>query len=138
MERSPAVRDGLLAFYARFSAHNPAGFADGISTGPGVSVIGSGPGEGHGSRDAWVATYAELIPQLAIRLEAGTDPRGWEEGSMGFAVDEPRFVMPGGAFLATRLTGVLRLEEGAWRVVHLHFSVGVPDEDHVQPAAAEE
>jgi hypothetical protein len=28
---------------------------------------------------------------------------------------------------------VLNLEDGAWKVVHLHFSVGVPDEEAVRP-----
>lgn len=52
---------------------------------------------------------------------------------VGYATDTPRFVLPDGSFIPTRLTGVLHQEAGAWKVVHLHFSVGVPDEDAVQP-----
>jgi len=135
MQDSTAVRDALRTFYQRFSAHDPDGFAAIIASGPGVSVIGTAPGEGHQSRDAWVSTYAELIPKVGLRLEGGSDPRGWMEGTVGFAVDEPRFVMPDGSFLPTRLTAVLHLEAGEWKVVHLHFSVGVPDEDALQAPA---
>ncbi len=137
MEESSEVRDALRTFYERFSAHDPDGFADIIATTDGVSVIGSGPGEGHDDRDAWIGTYAEFIPQLGMRLEGGASPRGWAEGSVGFAIDEPRFLMPDGSFLPTRLTGVVRKEGDAWKIVHLHFSVGVPDEEAVQPRPVE-
>jgi hypothetical protein len=133
MKESDAVRDGLRMFYERFSAGDPSGFADAIATGPGVSVIGSAPGEGHDDRDSWVATYAELIPKVQIKLQGGPSPRGFQEGSVGYATDEPRFVLPDGSYLPTRLTGVLHLEDDAWKIVHLHFSVGVPDEEAVQP-----
>lgn len=135
MTESEAVRDSLRTFYERFSAHDAAGFADIIATSEGVSVIGTAPDEGHGDRDSWVSTYADLIPQVGLRLEGGDSPRGWEEGSVGFAIDQPRFVMPDGSFLPTRLTGVLHQEAGEWKVVHLYFSVGVPDEDALQPPA---
>ena len=136
MQESDAVRDALRSFYERFSAHDPAGFADIVATGEGVSVIGTSPGEGHGDRESWVATYAELMPKVGLTLEGGPSPRAWEEGSVGLAVDEPRFVLPDGGFLPTRLTGVLHREAGSWKVVHLHFSVGVADEDALQPPPA--
>lgn len=68
------------------------------------------------------------------RLE-GADPRAYEEGSLGWAVDEPRFVFPDGSRLPARLTGVLRREDGDWKVVHPHFSVGVPDEEAIDRTA---
>jgi hypothetical protein len=138
MQNSPAVQDALSTFYQRFSAHDPDGFAAIIASGPGVSVIGSGPGEGHQGREPWISTYAEFITKAGLRLAGGKDPHGWAEGTVGFAVDEPRFVTPDGSFLPTRLTGVLHEEDGEWKVVHLHFSVGVPDEDALQPPDASE
>jgi hypothetical protein len=50
------------------------------------------------------------------------------------ALDKPSFVLPNGARLPTRLTAVLHQEEGEWKVVHLHFSVGVPDEHAIELA----
>lgn len=132
MRDSVAVCDALRAFYQRFSAHDPDGFAAIIASGPGVSVIGTAPGEGYDSRDAWVATYADFVHETGLRLEGGPQPRCWEEGTVGLAVDEPRFLMPDGSFLPTRLTGVLHQEDGEWKIVHLDFSVGVPDEDAMQ------
>jgi hypothetical protein len=134
MQQSTAVRDAILRFYDRFSAGDPAGFGDILARGDGVSVIGTAPGEGHDEREAWIRSYESgMAGEMAgMRLE-GVDPRGYEEGSMGWGVDTPSFVLPDGSRLPTRLTAVVHREDGEWKVVHLHFSVGVPDEEAVQP-----
>ena len=137
MQQSAGVRDGILRFYERFSGGDAARFAEVIAQGEGVSVIGTGPGEGHDDRDDWITTYEQMMhgEMGGTRLEGG-DPRADEEGSLGWGVDEPQFVFPDGSRLPTRLTAVLREEDGDWKVVHLHFSVGVPDEQAIQLAAA--
>ena len=66
-----------------------------------------------------------------VRLEP-RDPRGYEEGTMGWVVDEPTFVLPDGSSFKTRITFVMRQEGGRWKLVHGHFSVGVPDEEVVE------
>ena len=132
MEESSEVSEGIKRFYAAFSAGDPAGFAAVIAEGPGVSVIGSGPDEGHDDRADWISTYENGIAASGMKLEGG-EPSGYEEGSVGWGVDHPAFVLPDGSRLPTRLTAVLHNEDGAWKIVHLHFSVGVPDEEAVQP-----
>jgi len=136
MQHSTAVCDGLGGFYAAFSSHDPDAFDAALAGGEGVSVIGTGPGEGHRDRASWVGEYRQFIAQMGLTLEGGPSPSGYAEGTVGFAVDEPRFVLPDGRLLPTRLSAVLRDEGGVWKVVHLHFSVGVPDEQAVQPAAS--
>ena len=132
MEHSPAVIEGLAAFYAAYGSHDPERFAAALASGDGVSIIGTAPGEGRPDREAWVQGYAGSVPQLGLRLEAGPQPRGYADGNVGFAVDQPRFVLPDGQFVPTRLTAVLHQQSDQWKVVHLHFSVGVPDEDAFQ------
>jgi ketosteroid isomerase-like protein len=34
--------------------------------------------------------------------------------------------------MKTRLTAVLHREDGVWKLVHMHVSVGVPDEEVVE------
>jgi ketosteroid isomerase-like protein len=51
---------------------------------------------------------------------------------MGWVANRPRAVLPDGNAISTRLSGVVRQEEGGWRVVHIHVSVGVPDEEAVE------
>ncbi len=128
MQESAQVRDALLKFYKAFSAGDAAGFERTVSRAPDGMVIGTGPTEWLEGRDVWLAGYQEQIAAVPdIRLEAG-EARAWEEGSIGWAADQPRFVFPDGTALPTRLTVVLRREDGEWRLVQAHFSVGVPDD----------
>jgi hypothetical protein len=132
MKRSKAVREGILNFYERFSAGDPDAFEAGLAAGEGVSVIGSGPGEGDTTREGWAATYRSVIAEMGLKLR-GHDPVAFEEGTVGYGTDTPSFVLPDGSTLPTRLTAVLSNDGGEWKVVHVHFSVGVPDEDAIQP-----
>jgi len=58
-------------------------------------------------------------------------PVGYEEGSTGWVVDQPTFRFPDGSAMRTRLTAVWRQEDGVWKLVHMHVSVGVPDDEVV-------
>jgi SnoaL-like domain len=136
MQQSPGVREAMQRFYDRFSAGDVGGFERTVSREPDGFVIGTGPTEWLDGRDAWIAGYREQIQAVpGIRLEAGT-VRGWEEGTIGWAADRPRFVLPDGTAIPTRMTAVLRREDGEWRLVNAHFSVGVPDDAMIDLAQA--
>ncbi len=134
MRRSAEVRDTLLRFYEVFSAGDLEGFAQIIAQedDEGVLVIGTDPGDWAEGRERWIAAREALMHAMeGLRLEPGEEPQGYEEGSMGWVADRPRAVLPDGT-ISTRLTGVVRQEEGEWRLVHIHLSVGVPDEEVVE------
>jgi hypothetical protein len=99
----------------------------------GIVVIGTDPAQWTEGREQWIAAREAVIREMeGLRLEAGEEPHGYEEGSMGWVADRPRAVLPGGNAISTRLTGIVRQEEGEWRLVHIHLSVGVPDEEVVE------
>jgi ketosteroid isomerase-like protein len=135
VERSNAVRNGLLRFYECFSSGDVDAFADVIASGPGVSLISTEPGPAAGSRESWLHRYATQIVPLGVTFRAGDNPTGYEEGTVGFATDTPTAFLPDGNYAPTRITAVLHQEGGQWKVVHLHVSVGVPDEEAIQPAS---
>jgi hypothetical protein len=127
MERSPGVRDAMLRFYDRLSASDVAAFDELVSQDPATLVIGTAPGE-------WVTGRDRLrfgLEAEGMRIDAG-DPAGYENGPTGWVVDQPVFRFPDGSAVRTRLTAVWRHEAGGWRLVHMHVSVGVPDEDVVE------
>jgi len=128
MQQSADVREAMLRFYQRFSAGDVASFAQGITSSDEALVIGTGPQEWLDGRATWIAGYQEQITAIpGIRMEAG-DPRGYAEGTLGWAADRPTFVLPDDTAIPARVTAVLRLEDGAWKLVNAHFSIGVPDE----------
>ena len=132
MQPSAEVRDALLRFYEVFSTQDLQSGAQMIAQqAEGVLAIGTA-GEWLEGREQWIAATEALMHEMeGFRMEAGEEPHGYEEGSMGWVADRPRVVLPDG-IISTRLTGVARQEEGEWRFVHLHLSVGVPDEEVVE------
>jgi SnoaL-like protein len=82
-------------------------------------VIGTAPEE-------WVTERARLrfgFEAEALSIEAGAEPSGYAEGDLGWFVDRPVYVF-GDLRVAVRLTSFLRREDRAWRIVHMHVSVG--------------
>jgi hypothetical protein len=125
MDESSAVRDAVLGFYEGVSTKAVARFENLVSASPATLAIGTAPGE-------WVTERAKLrfgFEAEGLTLEPGPRPTGYREGSMGWFVDEPYYRFPGGGGMRTRLTAVVREEAGHWKIVHLHVSVGVPDEE---------
>ena len=132
MQPSAEVRDTLLRFYEVFSAQDLQSVEQMIAQqAAGVVAIGTA-GEWLEGREQWIAATEALMHEMeGFRMEAGEEPHCYEEGSMGWVADRPRAVLPDGT-ISTRLTGVVRQEEGEWRLVHIHLSIGVPDEEVVE------
>ena len=131
MDESTDVRDAVLAFYRGVTAKAVEQFDDIVSADPATLVIGTAPGE-------WVTERPRLrfgFEAEGLTLQPGPHPTGYREGAMGWFVDEPWYGFPGGGGMRTRLTAVVRQEESHWKIVHMHVSVGVPD-DEVQSLQA--
>jgi hypothetical protein len=127
MQQSAEVRAAMLRFCDRLSAGDVASFDELVSQEPAALIIGTAPGE-------WVTERDRMrfgFEAEGVRLEA-KDPVGYEEGSLGWVVDEPIFVFPDGSTMQTRLTAVMHQEDGRWKLLHMHVSVGVPDEEVVE------
>ena len=123
MQQSADVRDAMLRFYDRLSASDVESFEE-------LVIIGTAPGE-------WVTERERMrfgFEAEGVRLEAGENPAGYEEDSLGWFVDEPTFFFPDGSAMQSRLTAVMHREDGRWKLVHMHVSVGVPDEEVVELA----
>jgi hypothetical protein len=85
MSQSAEVRDSLLRFYELF----PAGDLEElvqiiVRKDEGVLVIGTDPAQWTEGREQWI-TAREAVEHAmeGLRFEAGEEPHGYEEGSMG-------------------------------------------------------
>lgn len=133
MDESIEVRDAVARFYERLSAGDVDGTAATIADDAGAFVIGTQRiGEG---RAAWLESVRENA-EFGVAFEAGAI-RAWAAGDMGWAVDEPTIVIPGGPRLTTRMTAVLRRDpDDTFRLLHQHYSWAVPDEVGMEHAQA--
>jgi SnoaL-like domain len=90
MRQSAEVRDAMLRFYDRLSAGDVESFEELVSQ-EATLIIGTAPGE-------WVTERDRMrfgFEAEGVRLQAGDNPAGYEEGSLGWFVDEPSFILSG-------------------------------------------
>lgn len=129
MQESGEVRDAMVRYWANVGARDFEGCDAIVTSGDVAIVVGTAPGEGHDNRDAWVQGFRSQVEAMpGIGVEPGPALRAYAEGPVGWAVDEPTWILPDGTRLPTRTTSVLRQEDGDWKLVHMHVSIGVPDE----------
>ncbi len=126
MERSGDAATGLRDLYAAFNAKDPDAFERCIAADAEAFVVGTQ--RASADRGEWLANFRELVSAGADVRLAEDGVSAWASGDVAFAFDRPAFILPGGMRLPTRLTAVLRVDDGAWRAMHAHFSVAVPDE----------
>ena len=126
MNESTEVRETWERFADRLSAGDVDSFDELVSSDPATIVIGTAPGERVTER----AALRFGFETEGVRIEP-SDPVAYAQGSAGWAIDEPRFFFPDGSSMATRVTTIFTHEDGAWKVIHMHVSVGVPDEEVV-------
>jgi SnoaL-like protein len=127
MEESPAVREAWLAFCERLSAGDVASFDRLVSSHPATVVIGTAPGEVVREREQ----LRHGFEAEGVTLEP-RNPTAYEEGTLGWLTDDAAFGFPDGSTMETRMTAVFHREMDHWKLVHMHASVGVPDEEVVE------
>jgi adenylate cyclase len=128
MERSQEILD-LYQRYARGDLRGtPADQI--ISNTPAVSLLGTDPTE-------WSTDRAQIVQAADAQSHASqasgmqtipTDPQAWSEGDVGWVVDQPRVRLPNGAEVQMRVTAIVHRENGTWKIVHQHASIGVPND----------
>lgn len=94
----------------------------------GVVMIGTDPGEYTRTQAGMRQMLEDSTPEGPLHMHVAMDEvHGYEEGDVGWA-DGTGSVTRGGDSAATRFTAVFRREQGGWRCVQAHSSIGVPNE----------
>ena len=126
MAPSSEITSMMLEFYRRMLAGEAEAANDLISRDPAIVFIGSA-GE-------WIDDQETLRSgkqQPGEGLLAGSHPSAWARGDVGYFVDQPTWLFADGSKAEMRLSAVLQREAGGWRIVQVHQSVAVPDDQCV-------
>jgi len=126
MSPSIEIRDTVLEMYRRMLAGEAEEANDLISRDPAMIFIGSA-GE-------WVDDQVALrsgTQEPGEGLEPGPNPLGYANGDVGWFADQPSWLFADGSRAEMRLSAVLQREAPGWRIVHVHMSVAVPDNECV-------
>jgi len=130
MQQSPGVKQAILRCYEVFSAGDLEGSVRLLTREEGAVVIGTDPQEWADSRTEFIAFLeAQMTEGQTLLMEASEDPRCFEEGTVGWVADRPTFVLGDGTTVPSRMTAVMRQEDGEWRLVQAHWSLGVPNRE---------
>jgi hypothetical protein len=133
MDRSPEVEQLAVAWLAGMKAGDATAVASLFAEHEATTVIGNGADQWF-TGDAY--TRRRLDESLAqhgdtqhggIPFEPGS-PTGWAAGEVGWFADQVTLVFPAQT-IPLRMTGVAVRQDGTWRLVQLHVSAAVSDED---------
>ena len=126
MDKSSSVREATLRLYQCMSSGDARGMERLFSHQLGVMGIGTDPNEWWAGHETVVRMFATQMQEMGGKMvvEAG-DLAALAEGTVGWVADRPMFRTPDGAAMPCRITAVFRQEDGDWKIVQMHASVGV-------------
>jgi ketosteroid isomerase-like protein len=130
MERSTELRDHVLAGFEAFSSGDASSVGRDTSRHEGVRLIGTDP-------DEWFEGGEQVADVLKQEVQDTTDieevsPRDLDafvEGTVGWVSGRVVWVLEDGREIPTRWTAVFHQEDGKWKMVQAHTSVGVPNQE---------
>lgn len=105
-----------------------------FSSSPHVLVIGTDQSEwwtGAGAIRGMSST-AQHIHDTGAEVVPSSNPVAWELGDVGWVLDQPTLRLASGREFPFRLTSVYVREGNDWKIIHQHWSIGVPNEQ-VEP-----
>ena len=116
------LRALLLRLYAIWEARDSDGLADLFSREPSLTIMSNEPAARLTGTDA-VNVFAEqmrLVPRWSVKP---LDPRAHSCGNVGWITDDPTISFLNMPEFRARLTLVLVIEQGHWRIIHWHLAV---------------
>lgn len=127
MQASPAVAAALATFFEKNASGDVSTYDEVVSREEAVVAVGSTAREWFAGQEAVRGAYGVE----GVLIDAGTID-AWENGDTGWALAQPTFTVPDGPSFRLRFTAVFILEDGSWKLIHLHGSYPVPDEVAVE------
>ncbi len=132
MEQSDELRDLTLRFYEATTTGDLSFFERYVSRQEEAMFLGTDPNEWwEGFEALREAMRAQSEAMGGMQIVAG-QLQAYREGRVGWVIDrDASFRLPDGREIPFRSTLVFRREDGEWKLVHLHSSIGVSNEEMV-------
>jgi len=91
-----------------------------------LHTIGTDPGEWLEGEEAFSHMKQEMNGTGDIKFSPG-EIKAWQEGMVGWGIARPTLTLSNGKRIPLRWSAIFHQEEGEWKMVQLHVSVGVPN-----------
>jgi hypothetical protein len=129
MKQSVELRDLVLRFYEAFSSGDISLIEKLYSQKDEVLLIGSDSNE-------WWAGYKTIISKIKSQLGemsgvkiVDVDTKAYSEETVGWFASRAIMKMPDDLEIPFRFTGVYHQEDGSWKILQWHASIGVSNEE---------
>ena len=133
VERSPELEQLVRDMIDAIQRSDMDAIERTTSRDPGTLSIGSDPGEWAEGYDAIIQVFRDSTPEGPLQVRVGLeDVKAYRESSVGWAAGRGYFEMQGKR-VPVRMTAVLHQEDGEWKAVQSHASIGVPNEEMLNP-----
>jgi len=128
MVPSTELQDLILQWYDSISSGDMLGLAERLfSHQDGLLTIGSDPTEWWEGFEPIIRAYRATASTGGLEIKVD-DLQAYSEGTVGWAADRVVLKMHNGVQAPLRHTFVLHQENGEWKIVHAHYSIGVTNE----------
>lgn len=129
MHPSDEIKNAVLHLYASMTSGDISVIERLFSRQSGVLAIGSDPNE-------WWTDYVTINQVFSAQFKGGSskpiiaqDLHAFAEGTVGWASERRTSRLQNGKEITIRETFVFHQEEGEWKIVQLHVSLGIPNEN---------
>ena len=131
MQPSTELKDLVLRTYQAIANGDTTFYDRHLSQQQGVLIIGTDPNEWWEGHETINRVFKAQIQEMGGISVVGSDPLAYSQGDIGWVADRPRFRLPDGTEIPFRSSIVFVKEDGDWKVVHQHISIGVPNAEAV-------
>lgn len=129
MEASVEVENVVRALFDAVSKGDIGEIENLFSQKDGVIAIGSDPAEMWAGNNAIVRAFTEQLQSSGARQIQTGEISAWVEGTVGWASELRTIRRSKGKAMSIRHTFVLHTENGRWKIVQMHVSIGVPNDE---------
>ena len=127
MQPCDELKNIVLHHYGKFDSDGQAdSIKETYSLQEGVTIIGNDPDEwfdDHDSLLTWIKAGGSVKAKITVH-----NLKALSEGSVGWTMDRVKVKLPSGVEIPIRHTRIFHKEDGAWKMIHLHVSIPVPND----------
>jgi ketosteroid isomerase-like protein len=130
MERSIELEELIRAWFAAATKGDTSLVSEHVSMNDTTRLIGSDPAESfRGGAEVRDFLIGEVEGAGGRATFDPTDTEAFCEGTVGWATTKITITMPDGGHVSPRWSAVFRREDGTWKFVQTHASIGIPNAD---------
>ncbi|MFN8532185.1 MAG: nuclear transport factor 2 family protein [Dehalococcoidia bacterium] len=128
MQAAPELRDIITGWFDAVTRGDATYVDRFISSRPECRLVGTDPSEVIGGEQVGEFLKAEALALGSAVTVSQSLVEAYSDGPVGWGVAFPTITLPNGASFSPRWSAVFHQEGGDWKIVQIHASAGIPND----------